>query len=97
VQPTHFWNLPDRAYLRPLDRPRQRTFHVQRPVRTPVMIILEITSQKPPQILLVQDNHVVQAFTANTPDQPLDVRILPRTPRGNHNFLDPQVVHPVPK
>jgi hypothetical protein len=30
-------------------------------------------------MLLVQDDHVVQAVAAETPGQPLDVRILPRT------------------
>jgi hypothetical protein len=28
----------------------------------------------------VQDDRVVQAFAADTPDQPLDVWILPQTP-----------------
>jgi hypothetical protein len=66
-------------------------------MRTPVMIILEISSQKPPQMALVQDNHVVQAFAADTPDQPLDVRILPRTPWGDHDLLDPHMLYPLPK
>jgi hypothetical protein len=46
---------------------------------------------------LVQDDHVVQAFTANTPNEPLDVRILPRTPGGDHDLLDPHMLHPLPK
>ena len=46
---------------------------------------------------LVQDDHVVQAFAADTPDQPLDVWILPRTPWGDHDLLDPHVPHPLPK
>jgi hypothetical protein len=43
---------------------------------------------------LVQDDHVVQANTAN---EPLDVRILPRTPGGNEHFSNAQVLHPLPK
>jgi hypothetical protein len=35
---------------------------------------------------LVQDDHVIQAFATNTSDEPLDVRILPRTPWGNQHF-----------
>jgi hypothetical protein len=31
---------------------------------------MEITSQKPPQMLLVQDDHVVEAFATHTPDAP---------------------------
>jgi len=45
----------------------------------------------------VQNDHVVQAFTANTPDQPLNIRILPRTSWGDHDFLDPQMLYPLLK
>ena len=74
MQPTHLWDFPDWANLWPLDRPRQRTIHVQRPVRAPVMIILEVLGQEPPQMSLVQDHHVVQAFATDTPDQPFHCR-----------------------
>ena len=46
---------------------------------------------------LVQDDHMVQTFAAETPDQPLDVRILPRTPGGDQHVFDPHVPHPLPK
>jgi hypothetical protein len=46
---------------------------------------------------LVQDNHVVQAFAADTPDQAFDVRILPGTPGGDEDLFDPLVPHPLPK
>ena len=46
---------------------------------------------------LMQDDHVVKAVAADIPDQPLDVRILPWTPRGDHDFLDPHVAHALPK
>jgi hypothetical protein len=46
---------------------------------------------------LVQDDHVIEALTTDTPDQPLDVRILPRTPGGDSHFFDPHVLHPLPK
>jgi hypothetical protein len=77
MQPTHFWDFPDRANLRPLDRPRHWTIHVQRPVRAPVMIILEVTSQEPSQMPLVQDDHVIQALATDAPDEPLDVGVSP--------------------
>jgi hypothetical protein len=41
MQPTHFWDFPDRANLWPLDRPRSWTIHGQGPVRAPAMIIVE--------------------------------------------------------
>jgi hypothetical protein len=46
---------------------------------------------------LVQDNYVVQAFAADTPEEPLHVGILPGTLWGNHHFFDAHVSHPSPK
>ena len=46
---------------------------------------------------LVQDDHVIQAFPANTSDEPLDIRILLRTPWGDQHFFDAHVLHPLPK
>jgi hypothetical protein len=97
MQPIHVWNFPDPPKLRPLDRPRYRTIHLQGPVRTPMMVILNVPGQEPPEMSLVQDDHVIQAFTADTPDQPLDIRILPRTSWGNRHCFDAQMPHPLPK
>jgi hypothetical protein len=88
MQPTHLWDFPDRANLWPLNRPRYRTIHVQCPVRSPGMIVREVADQKPPQKALLQDDRVVQAFAADTSDQPLDIRILPRTSGGDDKFFD---------
>ena len=46
---------------------------------------------------LVQDDHVVQAVVADTPNQPFDVGVLQRTAWGNQHFFDPHVPHPPPK
>jgi hypothetical protein len=62
-----------------------------------MVVILDVLGQEPPQMSLVQDNHVVQAFTANTPDQPFDVGVLSRTPGGDYHFFDPYILHPLPK
>jgi hypothetical protein len=62
-----------------------------------MMVILEVISQEPPQMSFVQDDRMIQAFAADTPDEALHVGILPRTPRGDHDFLDPHVPHPLPK
>src|SRR5919198_507850 len=97
MQPTHLWDFPDWANLWPLDRSRHWTIHIQGPVHTPMMVITKVPGQEPPEMSLVQDDHMVQAFTADTPDQPLDVRILPRTPGGDHNLLDPHMLYPLPK
>ena len=46
---------------------------------------------------LVQDDHVIQAFATDTPDEPLNVWILPRAAGGGYHFFDSQVPHPLPK
>jgi len=46
---------------------------------------------------LVQDDHAVQAFAADTPDQPLEVGVLPWTPGSNQYFFNGHVLHPLPK
>jgi hypothetical protein len=45
----------------------------------------------------VQNDHVIQAFAANTPNGLFDVGVLPRTSWGNHDVFDPHVPHPLPK
>jgi hypothetical protein len=46
---------------------------------------------------LVQDDDMVQAFAAETPDEPFDVGVLPRTAGSDQYFFDPHVPHPLPK
>ena len=97
MQPTHLRDFPDRAKLWPLDWPRHRTIHVQRPMCTPAMIIPEITSQKPPQMLLVEDEHVVRAIATDTPDEPFDIGILPGTPGRDQHLFDPHIMDALSK
>jgi hypothetical protein len=49
MQPTHFWDFPDQPKFQLLDRPRYQTIHLQRPVRAPMMVILGVTGQEPPE------------------------------------------------
>jgi hypothetical protein len=58
---------------------------------------VEISSQKPPQMALVQDDHVVQAFAADTPDQALDIGILPWALWSDEDLFDPHVPYPLSK
>ena len=91
MQPTYLWDFPDWANLWSLDGPRQRTIHVQCPVCAPVMIILEVLGQEPPQMALVQDDHVVQAFAADAANEPFHVGILPWALGGDEDLFDPHV------
>jgi hypothetical protein len=46
---------------------------------------------------LVQDDHVIRAFAADTSNQTFDVWDLPRASGGDHDFFHPHVPHPLPK
>jgi hypothetical protein len=97
MQPTYFRDFPHRSNFWRLDLARDRCVHIQCPVRAPAMIVSEVLSQQLPQMSRVQGDHVVQAFSADTPGEPLHVRILPGTPGGDHDVLDPHVPHPLLK
>ena len=45
----------------------------------------------------MEDDHVVQTLPADTPNQSLDKRILPWTPWGDHDLLDPHMLYPLSK
>ena|SRR5262245_15040131 len=46
---------------------------------------------------LVQDNDMVQAVTADTPDEPFDIGVLPWTPGSDDHLCDPHIPHPLLK
>src|SRR5215470_4608288 len=57
------------------------------------MVITKVTFQNLTQVPLVDHDHVVQAFSANTSDNPFRIAVLPRTPGRYRNLSDTQSVH----
>jgi hypothetical protein len=55
------------------------------------MIIGKVAAQEALQMLLVQDDHLIQALAPDTPNQTLDVGVLPWTLGSGQHFLDAQV------
>src|SRR6516164_5729256 len=53
----------------------------------------KITFQNLTQVPLVDHDHMVQAFSANTSDHPFRIAVLPRTPGRYRNFLDTQSIY----
>src|SRR5262245_37752155 len=56
------------------------------------MVITKVTFKNSTQMTLVDDNHVVQAFSANTSDNPFRIAVLPGTPGGYRNLSDTQSI-----
>src|SRR5215468_4404956 len=38
-------------------------------------------------MVVIEDDHMIQALATNASDHPLDVAVLPRTPRCDENFV----------
>src|SRR5215467_8927759 len=57
------------------------------------VVITKVAFQNSPQMPFVDDDHVVQTFSANTPDNPFRIAVLPRTPCRYRHLSDTQTVH----
>src|SRR5215831_17207179 len=92
MQSADFPDLNNPADLWILNRPGLRGVLIQRQVRPRPIVIPEVTLQNSTQMPLVDHDHVVQAFSANTSDHPFCITVLPRTPGRYRNLLDTQSI-----
>jgi hypothetical protein len=97
VQSADLMDLNDPASLQSLNGSGFRCILIQRQMRPRPMVITEVTFQNPTQVPLVDHDHVVQAFSANTPDYPFRIAVLPRTPGRYRNLSDTQSIHSCPE
>ena len=58
------------------------------------VVVTDVGAENPPQMAFTENNDVVQAFSPDGPDDPLDVRILPRRAWGSQHFIDTHSLHP---
>src|SRR6266511_4073844 len=89
MESTHQRQRDDVASIWCFDRACLRTVGIQGSVSTVTVIIVDVVGQDLTQVLLVQNNHVVQTFAADRPDQPFHNRILPRRPRRDQLLFQP--------
>jgi hypothetical protein len=61
------------------------------------MVIDKVARQKACEMPLVEDDHMVQTFPAETPDEALCVRMLPGNPVSEQGFLDASGSDALPK
>src|SRR5467141_2673444 len=60
-----------------------------------IQIVTEVSFENPSQMRLSKHDDVVEAFPANTSNQTLGKRILPRTPWNSEHFRDSHALNPV--
>ena len=77
MQAANLWNGDNLARMGWMNRTWFRAVLPQRQVRSGSMVIVEIRGEDPTQMTLVQDDHVIQAFTADRSDNAHDKTILP--------------------
>ena len=97
MQPTDVWDGNHPSLVWGMDGARLRTIHRQGEMGPPVVIIGTIVGQDALQMLLVQDDHMIQALTPDTSNQPLDVGVLPWTRGYDDDFFDPYMLDALPK
>src|SRR6266849_5488660 len=66
-------------------------------VRAASMIVLTVGREDAPQMRLVENDHVIQTFSADRADQAFDVRILPGARRGGDDFSDAHACQAAPE
>ncbi len=57
------------------------------------MVIGEITTEKPFEMALVKDNHVIQTLPVNATNDAFDIGFLPRAPRCGGAFFYTQTAY----
>src|SRR5438067_1067662 len=64
-------------------------------MRPRVEVVPEVSFQNPPQMPLSEYDHVIEALSANAPNEPFREWILPRTFRCCEHLLDSHSLNPV--
>jgi hypothetical protein len=70
-----------------LDRTWLRAIHIEGQMRAKLVIRGDIFWQKPPEMRLVEDDHMVEQVAPDTADEPLHGGMLPRTTGRNLHLL----------
>jgi hypothetical protein len=77
VQAADLWEGDNVACRRRLYGPRLWTILIQREMRPASMVITKVRRQHTAQVTLIEDDYVVETFTADRADDALDIGILP--------------------
>jgi len=90
MKPAYFGKRKDLSHLRRMRSPAIRRILPERKVASRTVVIIKIRNQMAPERNLIQDDDVVEAFSADRADQPFDVRPLPGRSESGENLADVQ-------
>jgi hypothetical protein len=91
MQDHDFRGLPHTSEFGRVDWTHQRGVHIQDPMRAIGVVVIKIRLQDALEVPFLRNDHVIKHLAANAADEPYDVRILPRRPRGDQDFLNAYV------
>ena len=80
----------DQPKARHLDRSRLRAILVESQVSPTTVVVAQVLLEHSLEMPLIENDHMVQAFSPNRPDHPLDIRVLPGRSFCCPNLLDAQ-------
>ncbi len=89
VQPADLGDGDDASIRRRLDRTRNWRVSIQREMAPGFAVIELVGPENRQQMRPAEDDHVIQTLSANGPDHPFGVWILPWGPTGGDDLADP--------
>ena len=66
-------------------------------MRSPVVIVVEVSANDTPEVAVIQNDDMIEAVAAQSSDESLHERVLPRTAWCAEDRLDPHAVKPLLK
>jgi hypothetical protein len=87
MKPTYLGKRYDLSHLRRRYGPAIRRILPERKVASRTMVIIKIRNQMVPERNLIQDDDMVEAFSADRADPPFDVRALPGRSESGENLI----------
>lgn len=97
MKPAYFGKRTDFPHLRRLHGPALRRILPKRNVASRTMVIIKIRNQMAPERNLIQDDDMVEAFSADRADQPFNLWALPGRSESGENLADVQAFDQRPK
>ena len=95
MQATDFRDLNNLSHFWGLNCSWIRRVLLQRQMRSRIEVVPEVSFQDPSQMPLSEYDHVIEALSANAPNQPFRKRILPWTSRRCEHLFDSHSLNPV--
>ncbi len=88
VKPAYFGEREYFPHFRRLHGPAIWRILSKRKVSSRAVVMIKVGNHMAPKRDLIQDDDMVEAFSANRADQPFDVRALLRRSESGENFAD---------